>query len=136
MDLNTNNPDDIKQLISLLQKLLPVEDSQEQTKSKRSKSRKRKVDEFNNPNIQTKSPKRIEQTKNKFLDMPERNLHKEDTEVDKKLSKHPPTPRNRHFTPVDVRCRVCGKHESVNPAIIPESKDRYKCNKCSSSAGG
>lgn len=138
MDLNTNNPEDIKQLISLLQKLLPNEEETEKNKAKKNKPRKtkRKVDEFNNPHIKTKSPKRVVDFENKFLDMPERNLHKEDIEVDKKLAKHPPTPRNRNFVPVQVFCRVCGKQEKVNPAIIPESKDRYKCNKCSSSAGG
>jgi hypothetical protein len=66
--------------------------------------------------------------------MPERNMHKSDTKIDKKLNKYPPTPRNRPFKAIDVVCRICGKKESVNPKIIPESADRYKCNKCSSSA--
>lgn len=136
MEPDINNPEQIKQLIQMLQQLLPQENNITEAKPKKQKAKKRKVDEFDNPNIKTKSPKRVHSNVNKFLEMPERNLHKEDSIIDKKLSKNPPTPRNRQFIPLDVVCRVCGKREQVNPAIIPESADRYKCNKCSSTAGG
>lgn len=125
MDLNLNNPEQIKQLISVLQNLLPKDEEAE---------------EEPNPTIKTKScsskKSKKKAPKNKFLDMPERNMHKSDTAIDKLLNKQPPTPRTREFVPVDVRCRVCGKTEAVNPAMIPDSVDRYKCNKCAGSAGG
>ena len=66
--------------------------------------------------------------------MAEFNMHKEDVAFDKKVAKQPPVPRTRKYIPIKVKCRVCGKEESVNPMLI-ESADRYKCNKCSSMAG-
>lgn len=127
MDLNLNNPDQIKQLIAVLQNLLPKDnDAGEQ-------------DEEQNPNIKTKScssKSKKKVTKNKFLDMPERNMHKSDSKIDKLLNVQPPTVRTREFVPVDARCRVCGKTESVNPTMIPDSIERYKCNKCAGTAGG
>lgn len=141
MDLNIDNPEQIKKLIEALQQLLPKEDVQEapkkqKTKStKKSQSKSRKVDEFDNPNIKTKSTRLPKREQNKFLSMPERNMHKSDVLIDKKLCVQPPSPRTRTFEPVNVRCRSCGKSESVNPSIL-DSTDRYKCNKCSTMAGG
>lgn len=126
MDLNqiTQNPEQIKQLITLLQSLLPTDKDEaipvpqqvsETTTSKNNNSSHNK-------------------TNNKFLSMPEMNMHKEDTELDKKLAKHAPVARVREYDPVTVLCRVCGKKETISPSLI-ESVSRYKCNKCSSSAG-
>jgi hypothetical protein len=125
MDLSelSKNPDQLKQLISLLQNMLPSDDTDESS-------------EEPSP-IKTKSsrkPKGQTQSSNKFLNMPEMNMHKEDSEIDKRLSKHPPVARSREFEPVTVKCRVCGKEETLNPSLV-ESVSRYKCNKCSSSAG-
>jgi len=38
---------------------------------------------------------------------------------------------------IEVRCRTCGKTEKVSPALVVKDEDgfRYKCNKCSCSAG-
>ena len=72
---------------------------------------------------------------NKFLEMPEFSMHKADTIIDQKLSVQPPTPRTRKFTPIKVRCRVCGKEEEINPSLLASEKERYKCNKCSAIAG-
>lgn len=135
MDLDPQNPEQIKMLISMLQGLLPKEEPETTKKSKKAKTKTRKVDEFDNPNIKTKSTRIPSGRQNKFLSMPERNMHKADVEIDKKLSKQPPSPRTRTFEPVEVRCRACGKTEEVNPAIL-DSVDRYKCNKCSTMAGG
>lgn len=129
MELDPKNPEQIKMLISMLQGLLPQEDSVETSPTQR------KVDEFDNPNIKTKSTKIASGRKNKFLEMPERNMHKADVKIDKKLSSQPPCPRTRKFIPLEVRCRSCGKTEKVNPAIL-DSADRYKCNKCATMAGG
>ena len=71
---------------------------------------------------------------NKFNDMPEMNMFKEDVAIDKKLQKGPPTPRNRPFSFVKVQCRVCGKSDEV-PETLVETIDRYKCNKCATGAG-
>jgi len=124
MDLNFKDPEQIKQLITLLQNLLPSEEAQ--------------PEEFSSSKIKTKtrSTKTKHNNENKFLKMSERNMHKEDIEIDRKLSVAGPTPRTRKFEPVSVQCRVCGKKEKVNPSIIADSVERYKCNKCSGSAGG
>lgn len=126
MDLNFKDPEQIKQLISLLQNLLPSEETEKPEESEQFSTKIK---------TKTRSSKNKEKNNNKFLSMPERNMHKEDIEIDKKLSVNPPTPRTRKFEPIDARCRVCGKTEKVNPSIVSDS-DRYKCNKCSSSAGG
>lgn len=126
MDLNFKDPEQIKQLISLLQNLLPEENKEEEEEEEFSSKIKTK----------TRSSKSKNNAKNKFLQMPERNMHKDDIEIDKKLAVNAPTPRTRKFEPVNVRCRVCGKQEKVNPGIVADSVDRYKCNKCAGSAGG
>jgi hypothetical protein len=66
--------------------------------------------------------------------MRESSMHQEDIEIDRKLRKFPPTQRNRTYQEVDVVCRVCGKNDTVNPALL-DSKNRYKCNKCAASPG-
>lgn len=133
MEPDLSNPQQIKQLIALLQGLLPKEDSTDNTKPQ-NKTKKNKP--LKN-NIKTKTRKRQEETEsyNKFLEMPEMNMHKSDVEIDKKLCRHPPTKRNREYEPIKAICRVCGKNELINSAILPDSSDRYKCNKCSSSSG-
>lgn len=126
-----NNPENVKLLINLLQSLLPNEDSTEpvetpkkqtkQTSKLKTKSRQRRKDD--------------EEFENKFSSMPEFGMHKEDSSIDKKLSKHPPVARMREFDPVEVTCRVCGKTEIVSPNLIFEGAARYKCNNCSTQAG-
>jgi len=123
MDLDIKNPEQIKQLIALLQNLLPNEESSSEEPESKIKTK-------------TRSAKNRPKQNNKFLDMPEMRMHKDDSKIDQKLSIAPPTPRTRKFKPVSVRCRVCGKQENVSPSVIPESIERYKCNKCSGSAGG
>jgi len=70
------------------------------------------------------------QRTNLFLDMPEFNDHKEDIEIDKKLSRVPPTPRNRKTNLVEVLCMACNKHQTVAASLIPVDKSRYLCNNC------
>jgi hypothetical protein len=127
MDLNLDNPEQIKLLINMLQQMLPQEQHNDINQVEESES-----------TIKTKSVRsdKIKSRPNKFLDMPEKNMHKSDSAIDKKLCTSPPTPRNRKFIPISVVCRVCGKSEKVNPAIVPEPKDRYKCNRCSATSGG
>lgn len=112
--------DDIKALIAILQKGLTEENDQEDTEPVKPKTRKTQ-------------PKKKKGT-NKFEQMAEFGMCKEDVEFDKKIKKPPPSVRNRTFDFIKVRCRVCGKTEKVAPSLI-ESIDRYKCNKCSTGAG-
>jgi hypothetical protein len=117
------NNDDIKALIAILQKGLESNDDQEDhtpqkpTKTKASKPAPKKKRAVNN-----------------FEKMAEFNMCKEDTEIDRKIKKPPPSIRNREFDYIKVQCRMCGKKEKVAPALV-ESIERYKCNKCSTGAG-
>ena len=124
------NNDDIKQLIAILQRGLqdsvdePTEETKPNTKTKR-RNNKHKI---------SKDDKKTKSI-NKFLDMPEANMHKEDSKIDRLLSKQPPVARSREFRSVVVTCRVCGKTEEVHPGLVTEGASRYKCNKCSTSEG-
>ena len=121
MDTSSLTPEQIQQMISMLQSMLP-QDTSESAATTTTK------------NIDTK-PKATNGRPNKFESMMEARLHKEDIEVDKKLSVNPPTPRLRKFQYINVTCRVCGKKESISPSLLTDSADRYKCNKCSASPG-
>lgn len=116
--------DDIKQLIAILQKGLSEDDDDNEIDvaptTKNKKKTKRASKKAKKPNL--------------FENMREATMHKEDVEIDRKLRKVPPTQRSRSYRPLKVKCRVCGREESVNPALV-ESVERYKCNKCSTSAG-
>jgi hypothetical protein len=123
------NNDDIKQLIAILQRGLTQdvetieEDIEVIEKPKKTRKKKERI-------AKVSKSKRI----NRFDQMPESRMHKEDVAIDRKLQKSPPTPRRDEFKPLKIPCRVCGKTESVDPSMI-ESADRYKCNKCAISAG-
>jgi hypothetical protein len=125
MDDNLS-PKQIKQMISMLAAMLPKEEDEATEPAQPSK-------QFNDV-IKSKNLDRGSKRVNKFEQMAEFSMHKEDVEFDKKVARQPPVPRTRSFNAVKVRCRVCGKEESVNPGLI-DSIDRYKCNKCSAMAG-
>lgn len=126
------NQDDIKALIAILQKGLSNEDSviDEQSRPKTVKKKRAQHQTLKT----TKKAKKTKKSTNKFNSMAEMNMHKEDCAFDRKVLKNDPVPRRSAFIPVSARCRVCGKSEKVDPSLV-ESIDRYKCNKCSSSAG-
>jgi hypothetical protein len=133
------NNDDIKQLINILQKAL-VEDQestpeQEINTERDSIHTKPDTRKIAGPRKNTKVANRQDSVYNKFESMPERNMHKDDTKIDKMLSQYSPTQRTREFNLMDVVCRVCGKHDSINPALAYDSGNRYKCNKCSKIPG-
>ena len=125
--------DDIKQLIAILQKGLANEDDKPKSKTNNKVKKEPKL----------KTPPKLKRgrvggnsnVENQFLSMGIHNLHKEDTFIDKLLAKGPPTPRTRNFKPITVTCRSCGKKENINPVLLYETPDRYKCNSCASSAG-
>jgi hypothetical protein len=134
------NNDDIKQLIAILQRGLTNEDNDDQNSSQKPK-KKSKTTVDSQPkgsiiaeNTVVKDKKVKKPIVNKFCEMPEFNLHKEDTDFDKKVRRFPPTPRNRSFNYVKVKCRLCGKEEEISPSLV-ESVERYKCNKCCTVSG-
>lgn len=117
------SPNQIKQMIAMLKQMLP-EDNKETEEPVQQE----------NP-IKNRSSRRPQQTENKFDQMMEAHLHKEDIAIDQKLKKFDPTPRVRAFDPINVVCRVCNKTESINPALLQDTVERYKCNNCARSAG-
>lgn len=130
MDNSKLDPSQIQQMITLLQTMLEASSSTQDKKDEFSIKQKTTTKQKKTK----KKPGETKQSTNKFLDMPEMHMHKEDCLIDKKLIVKPPVPRERKFQLVDVICRICGKKERVNPVLM-ESRDRYKCNKCSTSAG-
>ena len=134
------NNEDIKQLIAILQRgLTNDEDTESNVVEKPKKKRNKAVDTKNKNGIIAENSvvddKKIKKPiKNKFYEMPEFNLHKEDSAFDKKVRRFPPTPRNRSFDYIKVKCRLCGKEEEVSPSLV-ESIERYKCNKCCTMSG-
>jgi hypothetical protein len=142
MDLNDliKNPDQIKSLIEVLQALLPKE--QEDTESIVATSKtKSKNSTRSTSTIKTRGGQKRRKSNsgnglNKFESMSEFGMHKEDSAIDKVLSKIPPVARTRdEAEPVDVVCRICGKKESVSPSLIFDSISRYKCNTCATQSG-
>lgn len=116
--------EDIMALIAILQKGLTDDEEGVKSQDVPDTKSKRKTRTSSN-----------EFSTNKFDSMAERNMHKQDTEIDKKLwGNNQPIERNREFQQVAVQCRVCGKEDTVN-SILVEGKERYKCNKCASSSG-
>lgn len=123
------NPEKIKDLIAVLQALLPNSDDQPKESPPSKPKAKRKSAKSKKTEIEDSA-----ESKNKFLEMQEMYMFKEDTSVDKKLSKNPPIPRTRRFSMITVKCRVCGRSEEVNPNLVYDAS-RYKCNNCSSTQG-
>lgn len=122
------SPEQIKQMIAMLQSMLPAPTIEQESVATGSSS----------TTIKTVSPSKIKQNSNfvnKFDEMMEAKLHQEDKNIDKVLSVHSPTPRLRKFEPINVVCRVCGKQETINPSMMSESPSRYKCNNCARSPG-
>tara|TARA_B100001564_G_C20404437_1_gene562684 strand:+ start:34 stop:444 length:411 start_codon:yes stop_codon:yes gene_type:complete len=95
--------------------------------------KKKTAPKSNNPNVRKRQPYGLEE--NLFLDMPEKDMHKNDVLIDQKLKSSQPIVRNRPAALVDVRCRVCGKQEQVSAQLIVDGVNRYKCNNCARGAG-
>lgn len=121
MDLS---PNQIKQMIELLQNMLPNSETEDEEETQISAIKTKK----------TKLSKSKKGYKNKFLSMDEKNMHKEDLEIDKKLSVNPPVLRNRSGSTIKARCRVCGRTETVSIGTVGDV-ERFKCNRCAISAG-
>ncbi len=133
MDLNElkNNPEQVEQLISILQSLI-ADDSTDKKPVTKKKTTKKKITKKK----ATRKTKPSTKSTNKFEDMPEFRMFKTDVKIDKQLSKNPPVARMREIADmVTARCRVCGKDELVSPQLLFDGPSRYKCNNCSTSAG-
>jgi hypothetical protein len=132
-----NNPETIKQLIGLLSSLLDNDNSKKndpEPDDQQSENKRNGIQ--NQTNVRGKgSRSNRPKHSNKFLTMSEKNMFKEDTAVDKLLAKYPPTERSRSSTKINVRCRICGRSETIHPSMLCESVERYKCNNCSTSPG-
>lgn len=122
MDLS---PDQIKQMIAMLQTMLPQDSNNTEEEEERVSAIRTK---------KTTVSKSKNKYNNKFLSMDEKNMHREDSEIDKKLCVNPPVARNRQTSLVKVKCRVCGRSEMVSIGMVGDT-ERFKCNKCSISAG-
>jgi|688.fasta_scaffold207819_2 hypothetical protein len=137
MDNISLDPQQIQQMIQLLQAMLPpagqpsttTDGTDNSTTPPKRKPRKKTA------NSATHDIKAKPLRENKFDQMAELNMHREDIAVDKKLAIQPPVPRARKFRMLKATCRVCGRTEDINPVLITDSLDRYKCNKCSAGAG-
>lgn len=139
-----SNPENIKALISVLQGLLENKnptDTKEDNESKNSSvapskkgsTIKAKERQKAGNNIKSKTVKT--ESVNKFEKMAEFRMHKDDCAVDKKLCVAPPVARMRDFDFIDVVCRICGRPETIPPALLFDSPSRYKCNNCSTQSG-
>jgi|TARA_B100000073_G_scaffold84137_1_gene64754 hypothetical protein len=113
----------IKQMIDMLKNMLPEEQSDD------------KDEPVQESPIRTRGSRKPKFVENKFDSMSEKNLHKADIAIDQKLNKYGPTPRTRTFKAIKVKCRVCGKTEEINPVLLSDTPERYKCNACARSAG-
>lgn len=131
MDLK---PEQIQQMIGLLQSML---EAAQPSASEDTEEQERPVHKIKNTNNRKKksSNKTEKKPVNIFDTMMEAKMHKDDCKIDKLLCVNEPTPRVREFTPIKVTCRVCGKTESINPVILTDAAERYKCNRCARSAG-
>ena len=73
--------------------------------------------------------------KNLFDDMATKNMHKDDTEIDKVLAVEGITPRNRQTSIVSVVCMRCEETKEMNVSMVPQERDRFICNHCQTRGG-
>jgi predicted RNA-binding Zn-ribbon protein involved in translation (DUF1610 family) len=120
----------IKQMIGMLKAMLPEDEARvEQPATTATQATKAVPIKNAGPDY------RNHQHYNKFEDMPERKMYKQDTEIQKKLSQYDPVPRTRQASMVDAKCRMCGKTETVSAQLLHEGAARYKCNDCARGSG-
>lgn len=122
-------PAQIKQMIGMLKSMLP--DDATAVKEPQQVVNTAKVVPIRNAGPDFKN----KQHYNKFEDMAEKNMYKQDTEIQKKLSQHDPVPRTRQAQMREAKCRVCGKSETVSAQLLHEGAARYKCNDCARGSG-
>lgn len=157
------NQDKLDTLISLLQSLVPIIQQNIKTKTKAKKKVTKKIakktakkkvvnkirknqseleeDSYIAPSnsIRTKSRKNFrtnnEYFNNKFDEMSEAVMHKEDSKVDKLLNRRDPIARVRPGTLIKVVCKKCKAEETVSNKLLNSESSGYKCNRCSGTEG-
>lgn len=128
--------DKLKQLLYAMIETLDGDDTQADSQVVEKTTETKPVTQApksNNPNVRKRQPYGFEE--NLFLSMSEKDMHKNDVAIDQKLKSSQPVARNRPAALVDVKCRVCGKEESVSSQLIIDGVNRYKCNGCARGAG-
>ena len=73
--------------------------------------------------------------KNLFDEMPQKNMHKDDTEIDRALAVEDITPRNRQSSIVSVVCMRCDEEKQMSASMVPQEKERFICNNCQTRGG-
>lgn len=128
------NPEQIKQMISMLSSLLETINQNTTTESIKEQVENTSPIKNNKKSSKVrKNPK--EPSVNKFLSMPEANMFKEDPVTAQKLYKQSPIARTRKNDTVKAKCRVCGRQEEVRASLLYGGLERFKCNKCSTTPG-
>jgi len=132
---------------ALEERLEVLQDRKEKQDEKETKFRRRKKKENGTDNIpKVRKGKRHVPAKENFLEgmqltESEKRELESASQDDKKNNVHNRTQnrlnKRRPSGKIEVRCRVCGRKESVSPLFIYKDDDgyRYKCNKCSCSPG-
>jgi len=128
------NPEQIKQMITLLSSLL--ETINQNTTVENTTEKVVSTNAIKNSKKQTKVRKNKKAPEdNKFLSMPEANMFKEDPNVAEKLYRQSPIARTRKNQTIKAKCRICGKEEEVRASLLYGGLERFKCNKCSTTPG-
>jgi len=115
-----------------------LQEGLEQPKPKRKRGRPRKTKQSTKEKENASTSSQQNNGKddwNRFFSMPEASMHKEDTEIDKKLWKDRiPSERNRPLALVKVRCVGCNREFEVSPELIPPTdgneSSKFRCNRC------
>ena len=121
----------IKQMIGMLKAMLPEDDAKPTEKAVATSPQATKSVPIRNAGPDYRNGQHY----NKFEDMAEREMYKQDTEIQKKLSQYDPVPRTRRSQMIDATCRICGKKETVSAQLLHEGAARYKCNDCARGSG-
>lgn len=144
--LNKLEPDELKQILGELlsrgkSQEKPLDNNQVYGKIKPKRKRKRKKDMVVSSLVQKKkkqSPKvkpfeRIKNRPNLFIERGFDSLHKEDSELDKKLwQNRKPQIRGNRESLVTIECNKCHNNFNVSPSLIfiVDGECNYVCDDC------
>lgn len=118
-----------------------IKEKNDVKEEKKVKYRRRRAKEKETQQKQRPNRKNTFDEKSLSLTEDERRELEKASKDDKKNRKKRPSSnfmaKRPEFKKVEVRCRVCGKLDKVHPGYVVKDEDgyRYKCNRCSCSAG-
>lgn len=98
--------------------------STENIHNSKSKKPSKKSQKFGKPESLLIGPR-----KNQFDSMIEKDAHKDDIAIDKKLAVQSPVPRRNKNMLQDVVCKLCGDEDSVSEKLL-DSEGEWTCNGC------